>query len=669
MNTIYSIKNFKTFDEKGVNVKFSPITVLTGCNSSGKSSITKSLVLLNSFFEEIGHSAKFDEENLWKAKLNFYDVKNDLLGNFDIMLNENAENGTITFSYTTYSLLLSANILVELRFCADSNDVLNNGFMKEYSIVNTDNNEVIVSADKEHKTVAWEKLRKPFEEFAVIYLLLSKIKGYTYEHYEMAIVNKEDFEQSQRNDSEIRDAIEKYCEKAKVSKQRLDDISAFRSKCSIYKSFYLPQEVVEKNHEYDLYTYTPILETLKNCTKTTIDNCIRGILDKKDSDCKIDERAIAKVIDDFKASKQATFIDYYKENESAYFSANNFSDSINFYSSIYPRRGTPIPLSVESLNKQKSSEEWHQEKIKKWEERPVNFADIIYSVLQLNKAISVKYEDFCNDKVMLMNGDLFENGKVTSAVLQQMHAFVNMIVNEMFTSDFVTDTLTYVPSSRVKVERLYKIGETNEFSVLLNNYLNEIMNATDAADVFLDKWIKEFHVGESLSIERDSQGIGVCLKLKKKNGKVHLLADEGYGVTQLVSMLLQISLNIFNKQKRQHQTVIIEEPEIHLHPSFQSKLAQMFVEVCKENDIHFIVETHSEYLIRKLQTMVAMNNVSADEISLNYVYGMDDYVSPSDSRVKNIEIRKDGSLSDSFGSGFFDEADNLSMDLMRIQIM
>ncbi|MCR4826336.1 MAG: hypothetical protein K5882_05220 [Bacteroidales bacterium] len=42
----YTVKNFKIFDEKGVTFDIAPITMLTGCNSSGKSSLVKSMTVL-----------------------------------------------------------------------------------------------------------------------------------------------------------------------------------------------------------------------------------------------------------------------------------------------------------------------------------------------------------------------------------------------------------------------------------------------------------------------------------------------------------------------------------------------------------------------------------------------------------------------------------------------
>mgnify|MGYP003297928657 FL=1 len=53
MKTRLNIKNFRIFDEDGAIFEINPITILTGCNSSGKSSMVKAVMLLNSFLGQI----------------------------------------------------------------------------------------------------------------------------------------------------------------------------------------------------------------------------------------------------------------------------------------------------------------------------------------------------------------------------------------------------------------------------------------------------------------------------------------------------------------------------------------------------------------------------------------------------------------------------------------
>ena len=59
MNPIFSLKNFRSFGEDGADFELAPITVLTGCNSAGKSSLVKALMLLSQATETTMN--EFDE--------------------------------------------------------------------------------------------------------------------------------------------------------------------------------------------------------------------------------------------------------------------------------------------------------------------------------------------------------------------------------------------------------------------------------------------------------------------------------------------------------------------------------------------------------------------------------------------------------------------------------
>ena len=92
----------------------------------------------------------------------------------------------------------------------------------------------------------------------------------------------------------------------------------------------------------------------------------------------------------------------------------------------------------------------------------------------------------------------------------------------------------------------------------------------------------------------------------------------------------------------------------------------MFVETYQKYGINFTIETHSEYLIRKLQVLVAdkENAITSNDVSLNYVEKDENGVSHN----RQIKILEDGRLSETFGAGFFDEATGLSMHLLRMKM-
>ena len=208
---------------------------------------------------------------------------------------------------------------------------------------------------------------------------------------------------------------------------------------------------------------------------------------------------------------------------------------------------------------------------------------------------------------------------------------------------------------------------------------------------FINYWIREFEIGYSVVIAKDKEGAAVTIRIyeneKDKRGK--LLSELGYGITQLFVILLRIETAIlesplyrgdnrslvdptqleeeFMPVHRVPLTIAIEEPEVHQHPKFQSMLADLFVNATQKYNVHFIIETHSEYLIRKLQNLIADKTVSNDDVSLVYVYDADPNKRPYGTpQVKTIDILPDGRLADKFGEGFFDEADRLAMNLFKM---
>ena len=261
------------------------------------------------------------------------------------------------------------------------------------------------------------------------------------------------------------------------------------------------------------------------------------------------------------------------------------------------------------------------------------------------------------------------------------------VVNDCITPRFIVNN-TYIDSSSAIVQRLYSLEDENKLSVALGKVIKRgvILNTLskngfiETGD-FVNKWLGEFKIADKIRIEGTEEGIGIKVFIVKGKEK-RLLADEGYGITQLASLFIQIENNIIENTRVRYEKVhtgissyikdschyqpsyiTIEEPENHLHPKYQSLLADMFVEAYQVYNIHFIIETHSEYLIRKLQVLVAdkENELTPNDVSLNYVEKDDGGISHN----RQIKIQEDGRLSEPFGPGFFDESKTLVMQMLK----
>jgi hypothetical protein len=126
--------------------------------------------------------------------------------------------------------------------------------------------------------------------------------------------------------------------------------------------------------------------------------------------------------------------------------------------------------------------------------------------------------------------------------------------------------------------------------------------------------IDEFRV-ESISKQRQEYEVKV-----KTRGSMDLvdLPDVGFGVSQVLPVLVQCFYAPAGS------IIIMEQPEIHLHPSAQSALADIMIDVVnsKENginrNIQLIIETHSEHFLRRLQRRIAEDTVSPDKVSVYF---------------------------------------------------
>ena len=92
-----------------------------------------------------------------------------------------------------------------------------------------------------------------------------------------------------------------------------------------------------------------------------------------------------------------------------------------------------------------------------------------------------------------------------------------------------------------------------------------------------------------------------------------LLTDVGFGVSQVLPALVLLYY------VPEGSTVLMEQPEIHLHPSVQSGLADVMLNVAEVRNVQIIVESHSEHLMRRLQRRVAEEEASSDDVKLYFV--------------------------------------------------
>ncbi len=125
-------------------------------------------------------------------------------------------------------------------------------------------------------------------------------------------------------------------------------------------------------------------------------------------------------------------------------------------------------------------------------------------------------------------------------------------------------------------------------------------------------WLKEMNLADGLSIRALGGSARYALMIEN-DGQASNLKDVGVGVSQVIPVIVAALF------AQPGHIVIVEEPESHLHPLAQRKLAELLAQVSKERNVQFIVETHSEHLFRRMQTLIAKQQVKPQDTAMYFV--------------------------------------------------
>lgn len=168
----------------------------------------------------------------------------------------------------------------------------------------------------------------------------------------------------------------------------------------------------------------------------------------------------------------------------------------------------------------------------------------------------------------------------------------------------------------------------------------------------VDDWVRKFRMLDRLQLESlDGAGMVRSLVGDDIGGCTDInVAAMGEGVAQMLPI---VALSLLS---RQGECLLIEQPELHLHPSAQADLADLFIENARVRR-QFIIETHSEHLLLRVRRRVAEQKISADDVAILYVekHGRT-------ATIRLLELNGRGHFED-WPKGFFDEAYQEAMKL------
>ena len=237
--------------------------------------------------------------------------------------------------------------------------------------------------------------------------------------------------------------------------------------------------------------------------------------------------------------------------------------------------------------------------------------------------------------------------------------FANMVAGNLIENIFTN--IRHVGPSREDPERLYpatgaspsEVGRWGEGSVNILLLEREIRDTVRS-------WLKNFEISLDFDLEELSGKTGGStnayrIMLIDPNTKTEVnLVDVGFGASQILPIIVEG----FNAPK--NALLMIEEPEIHLHPRAQGTMGDLLVDIANFNEKKLIIETHCDLLIRRVCKNILQGNIDHTDVIIYYF-------DPTErgTEIKTITINKNGQF-ENFPKGFFEESFEEAMEMAEL---
>ena len=227
--------------------------------------------------------------------------------------------------------------------------------------------------------------------------------------------------------------------------------------------------------------------------------------------------------------------------------------------------------------------------------------------------------------------------------------------------DSFTDTLSsvrYLGPLRSHPERLYRMsGVSSYISGLRGEFAPHRLYYQPGLVAVVNKWFREFEIPYELRVEKVGDmaisGEHIALILEDASTRTPVtLSDVGFGINQMLPVIVE-GVDWFTGSE--DRVLCIEQPEIHIHPRLQARIADLMIDTIRgTSEKQWIVETHSEMLILRLQRRIREGKLKASDVSVLYVYPDDEDTEGSAIRVLRLDDR--GDFIDYWPDGFFEES-------------
>ena len=261
---------------------------------------------------------------------------------------------------------------------------------------------------------------------------------------------------------------------------------------------------------------------------------------------------------------------------------------------------------------------------------------------------------------MFLIPDIFESTKskanIRSDFMENLRFYLNL---QKISTDFYQNikqdfqNIIYIGPLRAIARRSYEKGDYNDVGTE-GEHAVQILASNSEIRNDSQEYLKKMDIVNSLYVsemEENSKIFEFKLKTKITDKEVNY-ADTGSGTAQILPLIVQ------SLKQQKESLILIEQPEIHLHPKIQADLADFFVKFAS-NERKFLLETHSDYFIERIRYCIMNEDISSDNVAIYYIEQDEDKKCSTYTEIKinskgqySTSNLPDGNLPDNYVTNF-----------------
>jgi predicted ATPase len=607
----WRFSNFKSVKEPQ-NISIYPLSIITGANSSGKSTLLQSILLLTQSL-----NSKVRQRQII---LNAEQVR---LGTFDDVLSENSLSREIHIGFTL-DLDLRNRTDSKLRISdfpyitsLNENDQLKNG-------------ELVVNLCIGSGYIGEEQRQSKH------YALQAEVLSGEYRIQSKAAINKELFPQASNPSTQ----------EIKITKRAIEEINA------LYGQFEVPKTLRGSSVDSSIlaYSVTGLEKRLRYPTYR------RARLSEKVDiiGIQLDHFLPGRIINSYRSLPRriSSLLD-------------ELGDLRSFRNTISKWESSEDPVQAKTANKLLELQKKYGLDDQKF---AIQITTALFAIRPRKEQI-IDLDNIIKEIVASFSKSDSERKSIEALSPPNIIGYINQSISSVFSS------IRYLGPLRDEPRPIYDISGYSDPSdvgtrgentaSVLDLFANKLVdfiepNNRDAEPIktklkeAVRRWLTYFDMAINYETEEEGK-LGHRLYIIPDNIRRRLdLTNVGVGVSQLLPIIVTSLL------AEPGSILIFEQPELHLHPKIQSLLGDFFISLLRTGK-QCIVETHSEYLINRLRLRVAESNWDSnlkDNIGIYFVER-----AKGNTTFKNIRINDYGSIPN-WPSGFFDQGPEESEKIM-----